>query len=155
MPANCRVAAAVKRYSSRIKSTVTVAARPGTFWLPTDSSLTVRQTSQPQKMKIDSDSPAAKAEKDSTLKGLNHSGWKTTGAASGAALKAAREKPISTSSCMATRPYWTLMVMPMPMPRQLIQTAMAMNTQQVTMFTSRCCDSAANSARPLSWARNR
>jgi len=40
----------------------------------------VRVTSQPQKMKIESDRPAAKAEKDGTPNGLNQS--RLTGVAS-------------------------------------------------------------------------
>ena len=130
-----------------------VAARPGTFSLPTDSSLTVRHTSQPQKMKIDSDRPAAKAENESMLNGLNHSGWKTTGELAGAAANAASAKPISTTSCSATRVYCTPMVM--PMPRQHTHTARAMKVQQVTIFTSRFWVSAASQSSPVSWARNR
>ena len=53
--------------------TVTVAARPGVRSGSFVSSFMVRVTSHPQKMKIDSDRPAANALNDPTANGLNHS----------------------------------------------------------------------------------
>ena len=52
--------------------TVTVAARPGVFSGLRVSSFMVRTTSQPQKMKIDSERPATTAPKSPTANGLNH-----------------------------------------------------------------------------------
>ncbi|MNN10513.1 hypothetical protein D3C76_837400 [compost metagenome] len=153
IPANCRVAIAVNRYRPRISSTVQVAALPGTSSLPTDSSLTVRHTSQPQKMKIDSDSPAAKAENDSTPNGLNQAKSNSSGGGAVVSPKAAKAKPISTSNCRATKPYCTVMVV--VMPRQQIHTARAMNTQQVVMLMSRLSAKAASSCLPVIWPRNR
>ncbi|MNN28536.1 hypothetical protein D3C81_1421120 [compost metagenome] len=153
IPANCSVAIAVTRYSPRISRTVRVAARPGVSPLPTDSSLMLRQTSQPQKMKIDSDRPAVNAENDSTPKGLNQSKSNSRGGIADDSPNAAMAKPISTTSCSATRPYCTVMVV--VIPRQQIHTAMAMNTQQVTTLINRLSASAATSWLPVICPRNR
>ena len=56
----------MSRYSTTMVTTVMVAARPGVFGKPFVSSFMVSVTSQPQKMKIESDRPAAKAENDSS-----------------------------------------------------------------------------------------
>ncbi|MNH15070.1 hypothetical protein D3C79_746770 [compost metagenome] len=154
IPANCSVAIAVTRYRPRISSTVRVAARPGVSPLPTDSSLMLRQTSQPQKMKIDSDRPAVNAENDSTPKGLNQSRSNSSGGVcADEPPKAAKAKPTSTTNCNATKPYCTVMVV--AMPRQQIHTAMAMNTQQVMTLISRLSANAATSWLPVICPRNR
>ena len=62
--------------------TVSVAARPGVFSGFFVSSFIVRVTSHPQKMKIDSDSPATTALNEPTANGLNHDS--STGLASNA-----------------------------------------------------------------------
>ncbi|MCY1305468.1 hypothetical protein D9M70_552750 [compost metagenome] len=62
-------------------------------------------------------------------------------------------KPTSTTSCNATRPYCTVMVV--AIPRQQIHTAMAMNTQQVTTLISKLSLSAATSWLPVICPRKR
>ncbi|MNH23206.1 hypothetical protein D3C79_830950 [compost metagenome] len=104
-------------------------------------------------MKIDSDSPAAKAENDSTPNGLNQAKSNSSGGGAVVSPKAAKAKPISTSNCRATKPYCTVMVV--VMPRQQIHTARAMNTQQVVMLMSRLSAKAASSCLPVIWPRNR
>lgn len=47
------------------------AARPGVFSLPMVSSLAVRQVSQPQNMKIDSERPAVNVANDCTANGFS------------------------------------------------------------------------------------
>ena len=82
-------------------STVTVAARPGVFSGSFVSSFIVRVTSQPQKMKIDSDRPAAKALNDETANGLNHAqsnGMKSKALPLTACTIAATAKKISTTT---------------------------------------------------------
>ena len=93
--------------------TVRVAARPGVFSGSFVSSFIVRVTSQPQKMKIDSESPATIAEKSPTAKGLNHE--KSKGVASKAlpvsiSTIAAIAKTRSTSTWKPTRKYCSFCV---------------------------------------------
>jgi hypothetical protein len=63
----------MSRYSTTMMSTVSVAARPGVDREPLVSSFIVSVTSQPQKMKMESESPAANELNDSTANGLNQS----------------------------------------------------------------------------------
>ena len=81
-----------------------VAARPGVFSEPFVSSFMVRVTSQPQKMKIDSERPAAKAENDSTANGLNQ--LSSIGVASNALPLATptRAAPANSSSTATWKP---------------------------------------------------
>ena len=72
IPANMIIDTASSRYSDTMVTTVMVAARPGVFSGSFVSSFMVRVTSHPQKMKIDSETPAAKALNDDTANGLNH-----------------------------------------------------------------------------------
>jgi hypothetical protein len=76
-PAYIWVAVATIRYVSRIDNTVSSAARPGVLSASLDSSLTVRQVSQPQNAKIDPESPAMNADRVNP-DGLNQSKLKGT-----------------------------------------------------------------------------
>ncbi len=93
------------------------AARPGVFALPAVSSLTVRQASQPQNMKIESDSPAVKAEKDWTANGSSQVQEKSREPAKSperALITAITTKIASTASWRPTSAYWTPLVAVMP-----------------------------------------
>ncbi len=103
----------IRRYSTTIVMTVSVAARPGVFSGSLVSSFIVRVTSHPQKMKIDSDRPATTAVKEPTANGLNHDS--STGLASNAlpwatCQNAATEKITSTSTWKVTRTYCSFWV---------------------------------------------
>src|SRR4051794_9665568 len=111
---------------------VAVAARPGVFCGFLVSSFMVRVTSQPQKMKMDSEIPAAKAEKDSTPNGLNQSAEISIALKAVPAdtwPKAATANQTSTTTWNATSTYWKVLVV--SMPRYEIQQARPMNTQVV------------------------
>ncbi|MNP75968.1 hypothetical protein D3C76_1731240 [compost metagenome] len=84
---------------------------------------------------------------------MNQSRSNASGGVAEDSPNAAMAKPTSTTSCNATRPYCTVMVV--AMPRQQIHTAMAMNTQQVTTLISRLSLSAATSWLPVICPRNR
>src|SRR6185312_8628085 len=97
--------------------TVRVAARPGTLSGSLVSSFIVRVTSQPQKMKMDSETPAAKPVSDPTPKGLNHS--QLIGVASKAVLLATWENAAianqpRTRTWKATSTYWKDFVVSIP-----------------------------------------
>ena len=90
------------------------AARPGVLSESVDSSLTVRAVSQPQKAKIDPDSPAMKADRVRPA-GLNQSRSKEMPVAESPALaKAAIAKMPSTTSWKITSTIWTRSVVVMP-----------------------------------------
>ena len=81
------------------------------------SSFIVRVVSQPQNMKIDSETPAAMTEKSPAESGLNQS--KLTGVASNAVpsltpRNAMITKPPSTTIWTTTRTYWTALVASTP-----------------------------------------
>ena len=104
---------------------------------PLVSSDIVRVTSQPQKMKIDSDSPAAKAEKVGTVSGLNQSS--DTAVASNAEPPPTRTNatianPTSTTSWNPTSQYCTFWVV--CMSRYEMTVAPAMKARQVTTLIS-------------------
>ncbi len=83
-------------------STVTIAARPGVVAEPSLSSLTVRQTSQPQNAKIEPTTPAMKAESSRPVNGLNHVQEK--GRASGSSPP--RERVIATTTNSSRMSIW-------------------------------------------------
>ena len=117
IPENIRVATATRMYSRKMMTTVSVAARPGVVSGFFVSSFIVRVTSQPQKMKIDRETPAAKAEKDGTANGLNQLASK--GRASNAeplvtCTTAEMENHTSTISWKATSTYCTALVVSIP-----------------------------------------
>ena len=96
-----------------IVTTVRVAARPGVLSGSFVSSFMVRVTSHPQKMKIDRDSPAAKALNDDTANGLNHD--RSNGVASNAdplenSTSAAPANSTSTSTWKPTSTYCSFCV---------------------------------------------
>src|SRR6478735_198808 len=62
MPANICMAMVTSRYVIRMEITQSSAARPGPWSESLDSSFTVRAVSQPQKPKIDPDSPTMNAD---------------------------------------------------------------------------------------------
>lgn len=77
----------------------------------------VRQVSQPQYMKIDSDRPAVKALKELTWSGLSQENEKPieSGRSPAAALPMAMaEKSTSTASWRPTRLYWNHLVAVIP-----------------------------------------
>jgi hypothetical protein len=85
--------------------------------LPVVSSLMVSVVSQPQKMKMESERPAAKAAKDSIAKGLSqlHEKPMTSSDAPLTALpKASAMKRARTTICSPTSTYWTPFVAAMP-----------------------------------------
>ena len=109
-PANMIIATASSRYSVTMVITVSVAARPGVRSGSLVSSFMVRVTSQPQKMKIDSERPAATALKDPTANGLNHArskGVKSNALPLTACVIAAMAKNSSTATWKVTRTYWS------------------------------------------------
>ena len=90
-----------------------VAARPGVFAEPFVSSFIVSVTSQPQKMKIESERPAANAENESTANGLNQ--LSSIAVASNAlpfatSTRAMTEKSTSTATWKPTSQYWSFCV---------------------------------------------
>ena len=73
----------------------------------------VRTTSQPQKMKIDSDRPAANALNVGTSNGLNHDHENAVGSGaspSTALMIATTAKSTSTTTWKLTRTYWNFCV---------------------------------------------
>jgi hypothetical protein len=117
IPENIRVATATRMYSRKITTTVRVAALPGVVSGFFVSSFMVRVTSHPQKMKIDSETPAAKAENDGTANGLNQ--LASTAVASKAeplvtCTMAEMENHTSTMSWKATSTYCTALVVSIP-----------------------------------------
>jgi hypothetical protein len=117
MPANIWAEMATSMYVLRIVRMVKSAARPGVLELPVVSSLMVSVVSQPQKMKMESERPAAKAAKDSIAKGLSQLHEKPM-ASSDAPLtalpKASTMKRARTTICSPTSTYWTPFVAAMP-----------------------------------------
>ncbi len=92
-------------------------ARPGVFVEPVVSSLVARHASQPQYMKIESESPAVKAAMDSTAKGFIQDQEKSRPVSkvpAEAFWKAIATKTASTTSWRPTRAYWTPLVAVMP-----------------------------------------
>src|SRR6476661_471846 len=105
---------------------------------------------------MESETPAAKAEKDSTAKGLNQSG--AMAVASKAVpfatwLKAATANQPRTNNWKATSTYWTVLVV--SMPRYEIQHARAMKTRVVAMLSGRLVVRSARSGLPKSCASMR
>ena len=94
MPAYIITATATSRYVSRIDSTHSSPARPGTFVGSLDSSPSVRQVSQPQNAKIDPVTPITKALSASPVNGLNQS-------SSNSGRQARRPRPTCTRAITA------------------------------------------------------
>ena len=97
-----------------ITSTVQVAPRPGTFFGSVVSSFMVRVTSQPQKTKMDSEMPAAKAEKVSMPAGLNICQVIGVGSLGWLEVSAMMAKSSSTATWNPTSTYWKTLVAFMP-----------------------------------------
>ncbi len=116
-PANIWAAIATSRYEVTRVTIEIIAARPGVLALPRVSSFMVRQVSQPQYMKIDSDRPAVKALNEPTSSGFSQLGEKPTecGRSPDAALPMAIPANSSrTASWRPTRLYWNHLVAVMP-----------------------------------------
>ncbi len=115
--------------------TVRRAARPGVFAEPFDSSLTVRQVSQPQKAKIDPDSPAMNADSVRPA-GLNQSQLNAAAVSDDPDFAiATAAKTSSTISWNPTRMNWTFSVV--VMPRYATRVAIARNPMQVRTLIPR------------------
>src|SRR5215207_11523072 len=137
-------------------TTVKVAARPGVRSEPFVSSFMVRVTSQPQKMKIESESPAANAENDSTANGLNHDS--SIEVASNAlpfatSTSAAIEKSSSTATWKPTSQYCSFCVV--FRSRYEIHVAPNMNSRQTTTFTNGFAAMSAIWGSPATWETSR
>ncbi len=97
-------------YRAMMISTVKVAARPGTFSGSVVSSFMVKVTSQPQKMKMDRLTPAAKAVKDSTAAGLNISRVIGVRSKGSGLVKHMIANNSSTATWKPTSTYWNALV---------------------------------------------
>ncbi|MCY1228893.1 hypothetical protein D9M72_412370 [compost metagenome] len=99
----------------RTTTAVRVPAMPAVFLPLAVSSFTVRQTSQPQYTKMDSEMPAAIWPKVSILVTSNHSQLNGMEVSEEDQLaKAMATNSPSTSSWKPTRPYWTILVVCRP-----------------------------------------
>lgn len=116
-PAQAMTPRAQSTYTAMITSTVTEAARPGVRSGSSVSSFMVRVTSQPQKRKMDRDTPAATTEKSPAVKGLNQSSCTGVGSKPApfeAWTRAATAKAPSATSWKTTRTYCSFLVASMP-----------------------------------------
>ena len=93
------------------------AARPGVRSLPLVSSFADRQVSQPQYMKIDSDSAVARTENDSTENGFSHDISKSIAVAESPFVALVRASTMNSTRAtiwIASRTYVTPLVVVMP-----------------------------------------
>jgi hypothetical protein len=128
------------------------AARPGVFSDSLDSSLTVRQVSQPQNANIDPDRPAMNADRVSP-DGLNQSKLNEIPVSEEPDFANATTAKInSTAIWKPTKMYWTYSVVVIPL--EDTQVATARKARQVRTFTPRFCQRVPTSSLPTNSPRN-